>query len=133
MEKVLQILAVFILLELVISRSIKGREPRYRPYDYIRRLKPPLPPDIEGRLIAAMPGAPEGLADTGVDLFIAYEELVFCYNDEGRLIIYRHDGDRYRQRQELPVPLDSIAMAFDAVEEQLYFEAGGFLFVYGAA
>jgi hypothetical protein len=131
MDKIFQILAVLVLLMLLVSRFIKGREPRYRPYDYIRRFKPPLPPGVEERLVMATPGTPEGLAEDRVDLFVSDAELVFCYNAEGRLTIYHHEGDRYRQKQELPVPLDCTAMALDPVEEKLYFEASGFIFVYG--
>ena len=132
MDKIFQILVVLALLMLLVSRFIKGREPRYRPYEFIRRLRPPLPPEVGDRLIAAVPGPPEGLAEGRVDLFIAHDGLVFCYNAEGRLTIYRQDGDKYRQRQELPVPLDCIAMALDADDGKLYFEAGGFLFLYGS-
>ncbi|HEV2481373.1 MAG TPA: hypothetical protein VGS79_16990 [Puia sp.] len=131
MDKIFQILVVLALLMILVSRFIKGREPRFRPYEYIRRLKPPLPPDVEGRLIAALPGPPEGLAEGRVDMFISHDGLVFCYNAEGRLTIYRREGDKYRQRQELPVPLDCIAMALDPADEKLYFETGGFLFAYG--
>jgi hypothetical protein len=132
MEKIFQILAVFVLLMLLISRFIKGREPRYRPYDHIKRFKPPLPPGVEERVIAATVGAPEGLAGGMVDMFISDEELLFCYNAEGRLTIYRREGDKYRQKQELPVPLDCTAMALDPAEGKLYFEAGGFIFEYGS-
>lgn len=131
MERIFQIVAVFILLTLFIHRWVKGREVRYRPYDFIRRMRPPLPDDVEERLLAAVPGAPEGLTEGRVDMFIAHDELVFCYDAEGRLTIYGQDGDRYRQRQELPVPLDCIAMALDPAEEKLYLEASGFIFIYG--
>jgi hypothetical protein len=135
MDKIFQILAVLVLLVLLITRSIKGREPRYRPYDYIKRFKPPLPPGVEERLIVAVPGAPDGL-DTGlaeslIDMFVSGEEIVFCYSAVGRLTIFRREGERYRYLQELPVPLQCTAMALDPVEGMLYFEAGGFLFVYG--
>lgn len=131
MERIFQIVAVFILLTLFIHRWVKGREVHYRPYDFIRRIRPPLPEGVEERLIAATPGAPVGLTEARVDMFIAHDGLVFCYGAEGRLTIYRQDGDRYRQRQELPVPLDSIAMAFDPADEKLYLEVSGFIFIYG--
>lgn len=133
MDKIFQILAVLVLLMLLISRFIKGREPRYRPYDYIKRFKPPLPPGVEERLIAAAPGAPEGVTavEGGVDLSVIWEEIVFCYSAVGRLTIFRREGERYKQMQELPVPLQCTAMAFDPADGILYFEAGGFLFVYG--
>ena len=131
MDRIFQIVAVFILLTLFIHRWVKGRETRFRPYDFIRRMKPPLPEGVGERLIAAVPGAPEGLAEGRVDLFIVHDGLVFCYGAEGRLTIYRQDGDKYRQRQELAVPLDCIAMALDPADENLYLEAGGFIFIYG--
>lgn len=135
MDKIFQILAVLVLLVLLISRFIKGREPRYRPYDYIKRFKPPLPPGVEERLIAAVPGAPEGLeaglAEGIVDMFVAGEGIVYCYGAVGRLTIFRREGERYRQLQELPVPMQCTAMALDPAEGILYFEAGGFLFAFG--
>ena len=132
MDRIFQILAVLALLTLVVSRFIKGQEPRYRPYDYLRRLKPPLPPGIEERLVMAIAGAPEGLPEGRVDLFIIDAGLVFCYNAEGRLTIYQQEGDRYKQKQELPVPLDCTAMALDPAEGRLYFEVNGFIFQYGS-
>lgn len=131
MDKIFQILAVFVLLMLLISRFIKGKEPRYRPYDYIKRMKPPLPPGVEERLRMAVAGSPEELAEGRVDLFVTDERLVFCYSAEGRLTIYRREGDEYKQKQELPVPLDCVAMALDPSDGKLYFEAGGFIFLYG--
>jgi len=131
MDKIFQILAVFALIMLLVSRFIRGREPRYRPYDFIRRFKPPLPPEVEARLSVAVPGPPDGLAagvvEGNVDMHIADEGLIFCYSPEGRLTILRN----WKVRQELPVPLDCIAMALDPADGKLYFEAGGFLFVYG--
>ena len=131
MDKIFQILAVFVLLMLLISRFIKGKEPRYRPYDYIKRMKPPLPPGVEERLRMGVAGSPEELAEGRVDLFVTDERLVFCYSAEGRLTIYRREGDEYKQKQELPVPLDCVAMALDPSDGKLYFEAGGFIFLYG--
>jgi hypothetical protein len=128
MDKIFQILAVLVLLTLLVSRFIKGQEERFLPYEYIRRFRPPLPPGMEERLIMAIAGVPEGLMEGRVDLFIAHEGLVFCYNAEGRLTIYRRDADRYRQKQELPVPLDCIAMAMDAADGKLYFEVSGFIY-----
>jgi len=121
MDKIFQILAVFVVLLLVISRFIKGKEPRYRPYDYIKRFKPPLAPGVEERLIAA------------VDDVLIYdaERLRFSYDPEGRLTIYRLEGENYKQKQELSVPLDCTAMALDPADGKLYFEASGFIFMYG--
>ena len=135
MDKIFQILVVLVLLMLLISRFIKGREPHYRPYDYIKRFTPPLPPGVEERLIAAVPGAPEGLgaglAEGIVDMFVVAEGIVFCYGAVGRLTIFRMEGERYKQLQELPVPLQCTAMALDPADGTLYFEASGFLFAYG--
>ena len=135
MDKIFQILAVLILLVLLISRFIRGREPRYLPYDFIKRFKPPLPPVVEARLITAVAGAPEELdadaVEGTVDMFVAAEGLVFCYGAEGRLTIFRQRGERYKQMQELSVPLLCTAMAFDPYDGSLYFETGGFLFLYG--
>lgn len=131
MDRIFQILVVLALVMLLVSRFIKGREPRYRPYEYIRRQKPPLPEGVEERLIPAVPGPPEGFAEGRVDWAIDHEGLVFCYNAEGRLTIYRREGDRYKQKQELPVPLDCPAMALDPEDGKLYFEASGFIFLYG--
>jgi hypothetical protein len=133
MDKIFQILAILGLLMLLITRFIMGREPRYRPYDYLRRFKPPLPPAVEERLIMAEPGTPEGLevVEGGVDLFVVAEGLVFCYSAVGRLTIFRRQGERYKQMQELSVPLQCTAIAFDLTDGILYFEAGGFIFAYG--
>jgi hypothetical protein len=66
-----------------------------------------------------------------VDAFLLYTAagLVFCYSAVGRLTIFRQAP--LRQLQELAVPLDCTAIAFDPGDERLYFEAGGYLFVYG--
>ena len=131
MDKIFQILAVFVLLMLIISRFIRGKEPRYRPYDFIRRFKPPLSPDVEARLKVAVPGPPDelaaGVVEGEVDMYVAYEGLVFCYSAEGRLTILHN----WKVKQELPVPLDCVAMALDPADGKLYFEAGGFIFLYG--
>lgn len=132
MDRIFQILVVLALVMLLVSRFIKGREPRYRPYEYIRRQKPPLPEGMEERLIAGISGPPEGFSEGRVDWSIDHEGLVFCYNAEGRLTIYRREGEKYRQKQELPVPLDCTAMALDPEDAKLYFEASGFIFLYGA-
>ena len=59
MDKIYQILAVFALIMLLVSRFIRGREVRYHSYDFIRRFKPPLPAEVEERLQPAAPGAPQ--------------------------------------------------------------------------
>jgi hypothetical protein len=141
MEKVLQILVVFGLLMLVVSRFYREREPRFRPYDYLNRLKPPLPVGVEERLIAAVFGVEEGQERAGLDVevdadaFLSDEDrrLLFCYSVVGRLVIYRQGSKGgYKQVQELAAPLDCTAMALDPEDGRLYFEVSGYLFVYGA-
>jgi hypothetical protein len=141
MEKVLQILIVFALLMLVVSRFFREREPRFRPYDYLNRLRPPLPAAVEQRLIAAVFGAEEAVewVKPGVDghadavLFDADSRLLFSYSVVGRLVIYRRGAKgKYRQVQELAAPLDCTAMALDPEDGKLYFESNDYLFVYGA-
>lgn len=139
MEKVLQILIVFALLMLVVSWFIREREPRFRPYDYLNRVKPPLPVGVEQRLIAAVFMPEEGRERFGVqadaDAFLsdADSRLLFCYSVVGRLVIYRQGSKGvYKQVQELAAPLDCTALALDPADGRLYFEANGYLFVYGA-
>ncbi|HWB90335.1 MAG TPA: hypothetical protein VG605_00725 [Puia sp.] len=130
MDRIFQILAVFALIMLLVNRFIRGRETRYYAYDYIRRFKPPLPAEVGERLIMAVAGAPEaipaGSVEGRIDMFIAYEGLVFCYGAEGRLTILRQS----KVKQELPVPLECTAMALDPSDGTLYFEAAGYIFMY---
>jgi hypothetical protein len=128
MDKIFQILAVFALIMLLVSRSIRGREPRYNPFDFIRRFQPPLPAEVEARLKPATPGA---AGELEADMFVIDEGLAFCYSAVGRLVIYRWERQKYRQKQELAVPLDCVAMAFDPIDGKLYFESGGYIFQYG--
>ncbi len=51
MEKIFQILAVFVLLMLVITRFIRDREFKFREYIFLRRIRYPLPADISQRLL----------------------------------------------------------------------------------
>ena len=138
MDKIFQILAVFALLMLIVRRFIKGREPRFHPYDYIDRFKPPLATDTAQRLVPATFASLEDRVrypvEGEVDAFLFDEAggLLFCYSAVGRLTIFRQlPGEVSRQVQELPVPLDCTAIAFDPADGKLYFEAGGFIFVYG--
>lgn len=124
MDKVLQILVVFGLILLVIYRFIRGREPSYRPYEFVARLRPPLSPEVQQRLVTA---------EAGEGYQLEMDTLLFYYRAEGSLTIYRRrQQGRGRQVQELAVPVDCTAMAMDPVENKLYFEADGYLFVYGA-
>jgi hypothetical protein len=122
---------------LIVRRSIRGREPRFHPYDYITRIKPPVAEVVAQRLVPAVFTLPEDRGrypvEGGVDAVLLYEGggLVFCYSAVGRLTIFRHQP--LRQLQELAAPLDCTAIAFDPADERLYFEAGGALLVYGPA
>jgi len=123
MEKVLQILAVFVLLALVIHRVIKGREPVYRPYDYLTRLRSPPGMEVSQRMVMAVFEGEPG------DAVLTDEtrQLDFAYHADGSLTIYW----RKKEMQWLAAPLNCTAMALDPVDGRLYLEAGGYLFVYG--
>jgi hypothetical protein len=140
MDKIFQILAVFALMMLIVRRFIRGREPRFHAYDFIDRIKPPLAEVVAQRLVPAEFMLPEERGrypvEGGVDAVLVVEAvgMAFCYSAVGRLTIFREvTGVPLRQLQELAVPLDCTAIAFDPANERLYFEAGGFLFVYGPA
>jgi hypothetical protein len=123
LEKILQILAVFVLLALVIHRMIKGREPAYRPYNYLTRLRAPLSMEVSQRMVMAVFEEETGnavLADEA-------RQIDFAYQAEGSLIVYW----RQKEMQWLAAPLDCTAIAIDPVDGRLYLEAGGYLFVYG--
>lgn len=139
MDKIFRIGVVSLLLLLLIARFIRGRGKPYRPYDYLVRLKPPLREEVAERLKTAHTGSPEELdeqlVEGGVDAFLYDEdsELLFCYSAAGRLtILRRSDKGRYRQMQEISVPLDCSGLALDPQDGKLYFEAGGYWLVYGA-
>ncbi len=140
MEKIFQILAVFVLLMLVIGRFLRGRESRYRPYDYLTRQKPPLRDGVLERLISAVFWSEEDRRSYAVEgevdafLFDEVNRLLFCYRTAGSLTIFRQlSPDKYREMQSLAVPLDCTAMGLDPQDGRLYFEAGGYLFLYGPA
>lgn len=119
---------------LIVNRFIRGREPRYRPYGYLTRLKPPLASEVGQRLITAVFGvAKEGVPGV-VDAFISDEggRLLFCYSAVGSLIIYRRrEEGNFKEMQWLAAPLNCTGMALDPMDGKLYLEAGGYLFVYG--
>jgi len=123
MEKVLQILAVFVLLALVVHRMIKGREPVYQPFDYLTRLKPPLAAAISDRLLRAVMES----AEREVILADEARQLEFLYSAAGSLTIYW----RTKEMQWLAAPLNCTAVAIDPEEGRLYLEAEGYWFVYG--
>jgi hypothetical protein len=135
MEKILRILVVFVLLMVIIYRFIRGREPGYRPYGYLTRRKPPLPPEIEQRLLPAVFGSSEFPVGGDADAFLfdAASDLLFCYSSKGSLTIFRRRAEEtYKEMQWLAVPLNCTGLALDPLESRLYFEAEGSLFVYGA-
>jgi hypothetical protein len=143
MEKIFQILAVFAILMLVIVLFFRTRETRYRPYGYLRRIKPLLPQEVSQRLVAALTGAAmeeeAGKVDGEADamLFDAEIRLLFVYRVTGSLVIYRgvreeRTGEEvYKEKQWLAAPLDCTGFYFDPEDKKLYFEAAGSLFVYG--
>jgi hypothetical protein len=138
MDKVLQILAVFALLMLLIWRSIRGREDRFRRFSYMARVRPPLPEEVRQRLVVGIFGQ-AGVRETfGVtneaEAFLWDEEsrMLLLYWRDGKLTIYRRmGGGRNRELQELAVPMDCTGMGWDAVERRIYLEEDGDWFVYG--
>ena len=135
MEKIFRILVVFVLLMVIVSRFIRGKEPAYRSYGYLTRRKPPLPEVIEQRLIPAVFGSAEYPVGGDADAFLfdAASNLLFCYSSKGSLTIFRRRAEEtYKEMQWLAVPLNCTGLALDPVESRLYFEVEGSLFVYGA-
>jgi hypothetical protein len=138
MEKVLQILAVAALLMLLIWRSIRGRDERFRRFSYLSRQRPPLAEGVMQRLIGGKFGwtverEGYGVPDE-VDAFLWDEEsrLLFCYRVGGRLTINRRvAGGRIVELQELSVPMDCTGFGWDPLERMVYLEEGGDWFVYG--
>jgi hypothetical protein len=136
MEKVLQILAVFGLLMLVIWRSIRGREERFRRFSFLGRVRSPLSEGVRGRLVGGVFGA-VGEAYGGpsdADAFLSDEDsrMVLLYWLDGKLTINRRmEGGRNRELQELAVPMDCSGIAWDPGEMKIYLEEDGDYFVYG--
>ena len=138
MEKVLQILAIFALLMLVIWRSMRGREERFRRFSFLGRVRPPLAAEVTERLVSAVFGLVPGREASGVpdeaDGYLGDEDsrMLLLYWRDGKLIIYRRiAGGRNRELQELAVPMDCSGLAWDPVERRIYLEEGGDWFVYG--
>jgi hypothetical protein len=138
MDRVLQILAVFVLLMLFIWRSIRGREERFRRFSYLARVRPPLAAEVRERLVSGAFGAVEGQGPYGVpdrvDAALWDEEsrIVLLYWLDGKLTINRRmAGGRNRELQELAVPMDCTGIAWDPEEQKIYLEEDGDFFVYG--
>ena len=137
MEKILQILAVFALLMLVVARFIREREEKFRRFGFLGRLKGGL--QGGGDLMEGVFGPSEererlGVPD-GMDAFLFDEgsRLLFCYTVEGRLTIYRRlAGGTKRELQELSVPLDCSAIWWNPQDWKIFLEEEGEWFVYGA-
>ena len=120
MDKILEILAVFVLLSLVIHRFIKGREPAYEPYDLLNQTRSALGPEMRERLFSV------DLLPDGV-LYDEARQLRYSYSSTGSLTIHWQQ----KEKQLLAAPLDCTAMLLDPEDGRLYLEAGGFVFVYG--
>jgi hypothetical protein len=69
MEKILQILAVFALLMLAVTRSIRGKEQRFREYVFSGRFTFPLSGDLYRGLLSAEVGEDVIAADPENRLF----------------------------------------------------------------
>jgi hypothetical protein len=138
MEKVLQILSVFALLMLLVWRSIRGREERFRRFSYMARVRPPLSEEVRRRLVDGVSGPDGGREALGVpdeaEAFLWDEEsrMLLLYWRDGKLVIYRRmAGGRNRELQELAVPMDCSGMAWDPEERRIYLEEDGDFFIYG--
>jgi hypothetical protein len=156
MDRVLQILAVFGLLMLLIWRSIRGREERFRRFSYLARVRPPLAAEITERLVYGITKRSEGYERGGewrsssdevhgrggeaygmpldADAFLWDEDsrMLLFYWLDGKLTINRRVvGGRNRELQELAVPMDCAGMAWDPQERKIYLEEDGDWFVYG--
>ena len=130
MVKVLQILAVFLLLMLVVASFFREKEERFREYIFLRRLRQPLPPEVMERLLAAT--SEEGTDGAAVLLLLeAATSRSYTYTPEGLITIVRQLIDGRRQvLQELSAPVNGTAMALDPIDRKLYLEADGLLFVF---
>jgi hypothetical protein len=138
MEKVLQILLVFALLLLLIWRSIRGKENRFRRFSYLSRLREPAQEGVRERWIAGTFGATEDRRGYGVpdeaDAYLLDEDggLLFCYRMEGKLFVYHWaPGSRNRELQEMSVPMDCTGLSWDPVERKIYLGEGEYWYVYG--
>jgi hypothetical protein len=138
MDRVLQILAVFVLLMLFIWRSIRGREERFRRFSYLGRVRSPLSEGVRGRLVGGVFGPVGGREIYGVPdeaygyLWDEDSRMVLLYWLDGKLTINRRmAGGRNRELQELAVPMDCTGIAWDPEEQKIYLEEDGDFFVYG--
>ena len=121
---------------LLIWRSIRGREERFRRFSYLARVRPPLAPELTDRLVSGIFGA--GGEAYGMpldaDAFLWDEDsrMLLFYRLDGKLTINRRmAGGRNRELQELAVPMDCAGIAWDPQERKIYLEDDGDWFVYG--
>jgi hypothetical protein len=142
MEKVLQILAVFALLMLIIWRSIRGREDWFRRFSFVGRARQPLGEEVQRRLVKGVFGGEGGLEGGREAFGVPVESEAFLWDEEsgmllvywrdGKLVIYRRMvGGRNRELQELAVPMDCSGITWDPEEQKIFLEEGGDYFVYG--
>src|SRR5579872_2569190 len=132
MEKVLQILLVAGLLMFVIWRSIRGKDEWFRRWSYQVRLRAPLPESTGGRLLTGTFGPGVERVNHAVpddaDAWLSDEDrrILLCYTMDGKMTIYRLGyGGGKREFQEMSVPMDCTALAWDPEERKIYLEEGG--------
>ena len=151
MEKVLQILAVFGLLMLLIWRSMRAREERFRRFSFLGRVKAVLEEPVSSRMIMGV------FRETGrIDVLAAGEgtqtdkegmvlpdnadgwlrdedrKLVMSYSKEGKLTISRQtSGGHFKELQEMSVPMDCTGLGWDPLDRRIYLRESGDWFVYG--
>lgn len=135
MDKVLQILVVTGLLMLLIWRSIRGREERFRRFSYLVRVRPPLAAEVAKRLVRGIFGASGETygVPMDADAFLLDEDsrIVLLYWLDGKLTIsLRMAGCRNKELQELAVPMDCTGLGWDPQERKIYLEEDGDWFVY---
>ena len=131
---------------LLIWRSMRSREERFRRFSFLFRLRPPLEEAVRARLISGkfvtnqrsrgefpddyenQLGVP---SDTDAWLLDEENSLMLCYRLDGKLMIFRRSARHIRELQKLSVPMDCSGLAWDPMEREIYLEEEGDWFVYG--
>jgi hypothetical protein len=151
MEKVLQILAVFGLLLLLIWRSMRAREERFRRFSFLGRIKAELDEQVNSRMVVGVFRETDRSEDVeaqdkargdreriGVPdnadgwLWDEDRRLVMSYSKEGKLAISRRmSGEHNKELQEMSVPMDCTGLGWDPLERRIYLKESGDWFVYG--
>jgi hypothetical protein len=151
MDKVLQILAVFGLLMLLIWRSMRTREERFRRFSYLGRVKAELDEQVNSRMVMGVFRETDRSDDVeaqdtargdrermGVPdnadgwLWDEDRRLVMSYSKEGKLTIsQRTSGGHFKELQEMPVPMDCTGLGWDPLERRIYLKESADWFVYG--